>query len=60
MPAYMATFSTAVTSETAVAKAINGEIAITGKMPVSIPGLAKLGDGLSVSIRKPPASNRSE
>jgi beta-N-acetylhexosaminidase len=58
--AYAATFSTAVTSETAVAKAIAGEIPISGKMPVSIPGLAKLGDGLSVASRKPAASNGTE
>lgn len=55
--AYAATFSTAVTSETAVAKAIAGEISISGKMPVSIPGLAKIGDGLSVPTRKALASN---
>ena len=38
---YAATFSTSITSETAAAKAILGEIAITGKMPVSIPGLVR-------------------
>lgn len=54
--AYAATFSTASTSELAVAKAIAGEIEISGKMPVSIPGLAKLGDGLSVPIGKTAAS----
>lgn len=58
--AYMATFSTAVTSETAVAKALAGEISISGKMPVSIPGLAQLGDGLSVPTGKPAASNRTK
>ncbi len=58
--AYAATFSTAVTSETAVAKAIAGEIAISGKMPVSIPGLARIGDGLSVPTRKANASNGTE
>jgi len=53
--AYMAAFSTAVTSETAVAKAIGGEISIGGKMPVSVPGFAKIGDGLVVAARKPTA-----
>jgi beta-N-acetylhexosaminidase len=48
---YAALFSTTVTSESAAARAILGEIPITGKMPVSIPGLAKIGDGLSVAAR---------
>jgi beta-N-acetylhexosaminidase len=46
--AYAATFSTTTTSEAAAAKAILGDIPITGKMPVSIPGLVKVGDGLTV------------
>jgi beta-N-acetylhexosaminidase len=47
--AYAATFSTSRTSEIAAARAIFGEIPIQGKLPVSIPGLAKLGDGIQVS-----------
>jgi beta-N-acetylhexosaminidase len=58
--AYMATFSTASTSEAAAARAMVGEIAISGKMPVSIPGLAKIGDGMSVPAKANPASNRAE
>jgi beta-N-acetylhexosaminidase len=58
--AYLATFSTAVTSETAAAKAVLGEIAITGRMPVSIPGLAKIGCGLNVPAKPNLASNRAE
>jgi beta-N-acetylhexosaminidase len=54
---YAAMFSTAPTSETAAAKAILGEIAITGKMPVSIPGLAKIGDGLDVAAKPLATSN---
>jgi beta-N-acetylhexosaminidase len=50
--AYAATFSTSSTSEIAAARAIFGEIPIQGKLPVSIPGLAKMGDGIQVS-RKP-------
>lgn len=46
---YAATFSTATTSEVAMAKAILGLIPITGRLPVSIPGLAKIGDGLDVT-----------
>ena len=56
--AYLATFSTAATSESAVARAIAGEISITGKMPVSIPGLSNIGDGISVASSKGIASNR--
>lgn len=47
--AYAATFSTSSTSEIAAARAIFGEIPIQGKLPVSIPGLAKVGDGIQVS-----------
>ncbi|HMF78220.1 MAG TPA: glycoside hydrolase family 3 N-terminal domain-containing protein [Bryobacteraceae bacterium] len=54
---YAAMFSTAVTSESAAARAILGEIPITGKMPVSIPGLAKIGDGLTVAAQARGSSN---
>lgn len=57
---YAATFSTATTSETAAAKAILGEIPIGGKMPVAIPGLVKIGDGLNVSVKPSPASNPAD
>lgn len=58
--AYAAAFSTVSTSEVAVAKAIFGEIPIQGKMPVSIPGYAKIGDGLAVAARTKPISNPAE
>lgn len=54
--AYAATFSTTQTSEIAAAKAVAGKIAITGRLPVSIPGLAKIGDGLDVPARVETAS----
>jgi beta-N-acetylhexosaminidase len=57
---YGATFSTSSTSEIAAAKAILGEIPITGKMPVSIPGLAKIGDGLDVPAKAKIASNGAQ
>lgn len=50
--AYVTTYSTAPTSEAALAKALFGEIPITGHLPVSIPGIAKYGDGIQL-----PASN---
>jgi beta-N-acetylhexosaminidase len=46
--AYLAAFSTAPTAEAAVAKALFGEIAIGGRLPVSIPGVAKIGEGIAV------------
>jgi beta-N-acetylhexosaminidase len=45
---YMATFSPAPTSEGAAVKALFGEIATVGRLPVSIPGHAKVGDGLTI------------
>jgi beta-N-acetylhexosaminidase len=44
--AYLALFSTVPPSETSAVKALFGEIPISGRMPVSIPGLASLGDGI--------------
>jgi len=58
VPAYSATFSPSAASETAAARAIFGEISIQGRMPVSIPGLAKIGDGIQVSAKLTAASQR--
>ena len=49
--AMLLTFSTVPPSETAAVKALFGEMAIGGHTPVSIPGVAKLGDGLQISAR---------
>jgi beta-N-acetylhexosaminidase len=57
---YAATFSTSSSSEIAAAKAILGEIPISGKMPVSIPGVAKIGDGLDVLAKAKMASNGAQ
>lgn len=46
--AYLATFSTAPPSEAAAVRAVYGEIPVTGKLPVSIPGLATLGFGVNM------------
>ncbi|MFZ0590798.1 MAG: glycoside hydrolase family 3 N-terminal domain-containing protein [Bryobacteraceae bacterium] len=53
---YAATFSTSTTSEVAAIRAIFGEISIQGRLPVSIPGLAKAGDGIQVSGKLSAAS----
>ena len=42
--AQMATFSSAVTAEIAAVKALFGEITAKGRSPVSIPGVARLGE----------------
>jgi beta-N-acetylhexosaminidase len=49
--AYMTTFSTTTTSETAAVMALFGEIPITGKLPVSIPGIANYGEGIMIPRR---------
>jgi len=43
---YMTTFSTVPPSEIATVRALYGEAPITGVMPVSLPNLARLGDGI--------------
>ena len=49
--AYLATFSTVPPSETAAVRALFGEIAIGGRLPVSIPGMARAGEGIRVPAR---------
>ncbi len=43
---YVCTFSPVETSERAAAKALFGEIAIHGKLPVTLPDVAKRGEGI--------------
>jgi beta-N-acetylhexosaminidase len=50
--AYLATFSTVPPSELAAVRALFGEIPIGGRLPVSIPGLAQLGDGIQLPARR--------
>ncbi|MGA2712340.1 MAG: glycoside hydrolase family 3 N-terminal domain-containing protein [Bryobacteraceae bacterium] len=47
--AYMTTYSTVPPSEISAVKALFGEIAIGGKLPVSIPGFAQYGDGIRLA-----------
>jgi beta-N-acetylhexosaminidase len=51
--AYLATFSTTPTSEIAAARGLFGEIPIAGHLPVGIPGLAQLGEGLQLDASRP-------
>jgi len=46
---WVAEFSTNDVSQRAVARALFGQIAIGGKIPVTVPGTAKRGDGLRVA-----------
>jgi beta-N-acetylhexosaminidase len=47
--AYLATFSTVSTAEIAAVRALLGDAAISGKLPVTIPGQAERGAGLVVT-----------
>ena len=48
VPAYLATFSTGPLSETSAVRAILGQLPVRGRLPVTIPGLAKIGDGIDL------------
>jgi beta-N-acetylhexosaminidase len=50
--AYLTTLSTTETSETAFIRALFGEIPITGRLPVTIPGIAFYGDGIQLPATK--------
>ncbi|MFN3325904.1 MAG: glycoside hydrolase family 3 N-terminal domain-containing protein [Bryobacteraceae bacterium] len=47
--AYLTTYSPVITSETSAVRALFGEIPITGRLPVSIPGYASVGDGIQIA-----------
>ncbi len=47
-PTWLAVFSTVDVAQRAAGRALFGQVAIGGRMPASVPGIAKLGDGLSV------------
>jgi beta-N-acetylhexosaminidase len=49
----MTTYSTVPPSEVSAVKALFGEIAIGGKLPVTIPGFAQYGDGISLAASRP-------
>ncbi|HEX3742927.1 MAG TPA: glycoside hydrolase family 3 protein [Bryobacteraceae bacterium] len=50
--AYLATFSTVVPSEIAAVKALWGEVAIRGHLPVTIPGEARYGEGIQLAATR--------
>ncbi|HXG57464.1 MAG TPA: hypothetical protein VNL91_00380, partial [Thermoanaerobaculia bacterium] len=47
LPSYLLTFDTNPGAELAAVRAIAGEIPITGKLPISLPGLHPIGHGLT-------------
>ena len=47
----LCTFSYSENSQAAAVRALTGEFRVSGKMPVSIPGVAKIGDGLEIPPR---------
>jgi len=53
--AYLATFTTVAPAEVAAVKALWGEIGIHGHLPVSIPSLAGLGEGIATAPAHPVA-----
>jgi len=53
--AYLATYSTVAPAELAAVKALFGEIPIRGHLPITIPDVAKYGDGIQLpAIAQPP------
>lgn len=49
---YLTTYSNTPLAEVALVKALYGEIEIGGRLPVSIPGIAKYGDGIQIPANK--------
>lgn len=52
--AYMLAWGGSEASQTAAARALFGEFAITSRSPIRIPGFAELGDGLRIPAKEPP------
>jgi beta-N-acetylhexosaminidase len=56
LPSYIVTYDTNPGSELSAIKAITGEIPFQGKLPVSLPGLYPVGQGLTVAGSRLPFS----
>jgi beta-N-acetylhexosaminidase len=54
--AYMTTYSSVPVAEVSAVRALFGEIAIGGKLPVTIPGFAQYGDGITIAATKQPVN----
>lgn len=56
LSSYLCTFSNTPGSAVAAVRALTGEIPITGHLPVTLPGVARLGDGLQRTAADGPMS----
>ena len=54
--AYLTTYSTVPPSEVAAVKALFGEMPIRGRLPVTIPDMAKYGDGIQLAATAAPST----
>jgi beta-N-acetylhexosaminidase len=52
--AFLLTFSTVPPSEIAAVRALFGEVPVRGRAPVTIPGVAKIGDGIDLGAMHAP------
>jgi beta-N-acetylhexosaminidase len=50
IPAMLLTYDFADDAEETVARALNGEIGISGRLPIALPGMFPLNHGLTRSI----------
>jgi beta-N-acetylhexosaminidase len=51
LPSYIVAYEITPTAEMAAVKAITGEIPFRGRLPISLPGLYKIGDGITDAQR---------
>jgi beta-N-acetylhexosaminidase len=51
LPTYLCAWGSQDVVQTAAVKALFGEAAIEGRLPITIPGLAKRGDGIAKAAR---------
>ncbi len=56
-PVYVVTYAIEEVAQLAAVRALFGETAITGRLPVSIPNLFELGAGLQIGMKKSTAMN---
>jgi beta-N-acetylhexosaminidase len=51
LPAMLLTYDFGDLAEASAARALAGEIPVGGKLPIAVPGIAAVGDGLTISAR---------
>ncbi|MCL2878025.1 MAG: glycoside hydrolase family 3 C-terminal domain-containing protein, partial [Acidobacteria bacterium] len=60
MGTILCSFSYSENSQAAAVKALAGDFRVSGKMPVSIPGVAEIGDGLEIPPRNADKNRRND